>query len=85
MPDQSHPAPGDAPPPAPSQDHTSSNTVVVPQTTTTKPLSPPDEKRQRIRVKNRRKMYLDKHPSYFTSPDLEIVGKHPPPPLFNSS
>ncbi len=31
-------------------------------------------RRDRIRVKNRRKMYLDTHPSYFDSPDLEIVG-----------
>jgi hypothetical protein len=28
----------------------------------------------RIRVKNRRKMYLDRHPEYFTSPDLELSG-----------
>jgi hypothetical protein len=28
----------------------------------------------RIRIKNRRKMYLDQHPSYFTSPDLELAG-----------
>jgi hypothetical protein len=32
------------------------------------------ERRDRIRVKNRRKMYLDRHPSYFTSPDLELAG-----------
>jgi hypothetical protein len=36
-----------------------------------------DEKRTaRIRVKNRRKVYLDRHPSYFTSPDLELSGVH---------
>jgi hypothetical protein len=29
---------------------------------------------ERIRVKNRRKMYLDRHPEYFTSPDLELSG-----------
>jgi hypothetical protein len=28
----------------------------------------------RIRVKNRRKIYLDRHPEYFTSPDLELSG-----------
>lgn len=31
------------------------------------------ERTARIRVKNRRKMYLDRHPSYFTSPDLELA------------
>ena len=42
------------------------------------------EKKDRIRVKNRRKMYLDSHPSYFESPDLEIVGmKLTPAPTFN--
>jgi hypothetical protein len=43
------------------------------------PSSPPDassseERTQRIRIKNRRKLYLDRHPSYFTSPDLELAG-----------
>jgi hypothetical protein len=33
-----------------------------------------EERTARIRVKNRRKMYLDRHPSYFTSPDLELAG-----------
>jgi hypothetical protein len=28
----------------------------------------------RIRIKNRRKMYLDRHPSYFDAPDLELAG-----------
>jgi hypothetical protein len=32
------------------------------------------ERKARIRVKNRRKMYLDSHPSYFESPDLELAG-----------
>lgn len=32
------------------------------------------ERAARIRVKNRRKMYLDRHPSYFTAPDLELAG-----------
>jgi hypothetical protein len=32
------------------------------------------ERTERIRIKNRRKMYLDRHPSYFTSPDLELAG-----------
>jgi len=31
---------------------------------------------ERIRVKNRRKLYLDRHPSYFTSPDLELAGAY---------
>jgi hypothetical protein len=32
------------------------------------------QRTERIRIKNRRKMYLDRHPSYFTSPDLELAG-----------
>jgi hypothetical protein len=32
------------------------------------------QRRERIRVKNRRKMYLDRHPEYFTSSDLELLG-----------
>lgn len=32
------------------------------------------ERIERIRVKNRRKLYLDRHPSYFNSPDLELAG-----------
>lgn len=28
----------------------------------------------RIRIKNRRTMYLDRHPSYFDAPDLELAG-----------
>ncbi|CZT48408.1 uncharacterized protein RSE6_09094 [Rhynchosporium secalis] len=31
------------------------------------------ERAQKIRVKNRRKLYLDRHPSYFSSPDLELA------------
>ncbi|PBP23499.1 hypothetical protein BUE80_DR005620 [Diplocarpon rosae] len=31
------------------------------------------ERLQKLRVKNRRKLYLDRHPSYFTSPDLELA------------
>ncbi|KUJ09244.1 uncharacterized protein LY89DRAFT_281505 [Mollisia scopiformis] len=31
------------------------------------------ERRNKIRIKNRRKLYLDRHPSYFTSPDLELT------------
>ncbi|KFZ07178.1 hypothetical protein V501_06703 [Pseudogymnoascus sp. VKM F-4519 (FW-2642)] len=72
MPNESHPPSGEAPPPAPSQNQTSDADPYT-TTTTTNPSSPPDVKRQRIRVKNRRKMYLDTHPSYFDSPDLEIV------------
>ncbi|KFY40616.1 hypothetical protein V494_03416 [Pseudogymnoascus sp. VKM F-4513 (FW-928)] len=70
MPDGNHPPSGESPPPAPSQHHTSD---AAPHAPTTTPSSPPDERKQRIRVKNRRKMYLDTHPSYFDSPDLEIV------------
>lgn len=32
------------------------------------------ERRERIRIKNRRKLYLDRNPSYFTFPDLELTG-----------
>ncbi|KFX96619.1 hypothetical protein O988_05239 [Pseudogymnoascus sp. VKM F-3808] len=62
-------------PPAPSpQDHTSDAAIPhKPQGGNAPPSSPSDEKKQRIRVKNRRKMYLDTHPTYFDSPDLEIV------------
>jgi len=31
------------------------------------------ERTRQIRIKNRRKLYLDRHPSYFTSPDLELA------------
>ncbi|QSZ37103.1 hypothetical protein DSL72_009195 [Monilinia vaccinii-corymbosi] len=31
------------------------------------------ERASRIQVKNRRKLYLDRHPSYFTAPDLELA------------
>jgi len=31
------------------------------------------ERTHQIRIKNRRKLYLDRHPSYFTSPDLELA------------
>ena len=34
-----------------------------------------DECRERIRVKNRRKAYLDSNPSYFENGDLELAGK----------
>jgi len=33
-----------------------------------------EERAERIRVKNRRRLYLDRNPSYFTSPDLELAG-----------
>jgi hypothetical protein len=32
----------------------------------------------RIQVKNRRKMYLDRHPEYFKSPELELAGRFLP-------
>ena len=34
------------------------------------------ERTAQIRIKNRRKMYLDRHPSYFTSPNLELSGAY---------
>jgi hypothetical protein len=36
-------------------------------------LSQEDEAPSRVRVKNRRKTYLDKHPEYF-GPQLELAG-----------
>ncbi|KAI9046899.1 hypothetical protein LZ554_008977 [Drepanopeziza brunnea f. sp. 'monogermtubi'] len=38
-----------------------------------RPRSRSEESLQKIRIKNRRKLYLDRHPSYFTSPDLELA------------
>ena len=36
-----------------------------------------DEKRkQKVRIKNRRRMYLDSHPEYFEDPDLELAGNY---------
>lgn len=32
------------------------------------------ERTQRIRIKNRRKVYLDRNPDYFKSPELELAG-----------
>jgi hypothetical protein len=32
------------------------------------------QRAEKIRIKNRRKIYLDQHPEYFTSPDLELSG-----------
>ena len=37
-----------------------------------------EARRERIRVKNRRKMYLDSHPAYFENPDLELAGNYEP-------
>lgn len=34
-----------------------------------------DSHAQRIRIKNRRKRYLDLHPEYFKSPELELAGR----------
>lgn len=34
-----------------------------------------DPHAQRIRIKNRRKRYLDLHPEYFKSPELELAGR----------
>lgn len=36
-------------------------------------VSPEDQVPERVRVKNRRKTYLDKHPEYF-GPQLELAG-----------
>ncbi|KAH6674918.1 coiled-coil domain-containing protein-domain-containing protein [Halenospora varia] len=49
----------ESPPPKPQQSSPSSSRT--PQ------ISP------QIQTKNRRKLYLDRHPSYFTSPDLELL------------
>lgn len=35
-----------------------------------------DSHTQRIRIKNRRKRYLDLHPEYFKSSELELAGRH---------
>ena len=32
----------------------------------------------RLRVKNRRKRYLDTHPDYYSSSSLELAGLHAP-------
>ncbi len=64
----------------PSLPHRSSqHQTAMPHIEDTKPNPKDDpevaaEKRQKIQVKNRRKLYLDRHPSYFTSPDLELTG-----------
>lgn len=34
-----------------------------------------DSHTQRIRIKNRRKRYLDLHPEYFKSSELELAGR----------
>ena len=48
--------------------------IQEPQSDPKEELAEDAERTARIRVKNRRKMYLDRHPSYFTSPDLELLG-----------
>jgi hypothetical protein len=48
--------------------------IQEPQSEPKEELAEDAERTARIRVKNRRKMYLDQHPSYFTSPDLELLG-----------
>jgi len=52
--------------------------VAMPHIQDTNPVPEEDpdvaaERTQKIRIKNRRKLYLDRHPSYFTSPDLELT------------
>ncbi|TVY59457.1 hypothetical protein LCER1_G000016 [Lachnellula cervina] len=51
-------------PPPKTQQPSSSSLSSNPQP---KSISP------QIRIKNRRKLYLDRNPSYFTSPDLELL------------
>lgn len=34
-----------------------------------------EKRRRKIRIKNRRRMYLNSHPEYFADPDLELEGK----------
>lgn len=34
-----------------------------------------EERKQRIRIKNRRRMYLKSRPEYFENPDLELAGE----------
>lgn len=34
-----------------------------------------EDRKQKIRVKNRRRIYLDSHPDYFSNPDLELAGE----------
>lgn len=40
-----------------------------------------DAERTRIRIKNRRKRYLDLHPEYFEEPSLELAGRQSSHPL----
>lgn len=35
----------------------------------------PDPRTDRIRAKNRRKRYLDLHPEYFKSAEIELAGR----------
>jgi hypothetical protein len=44
------------------------------QPTPQEDLSTSSERTHQVRIKNRRKLYLDSHPSYFASPDLELAG-----------
>lgn len=37
-----------------------------------------DERKRQIKVKNRRKAWIDGHPEYFENPDLELAGKRNP-------
>lgn len=37
-----------------------------------------EKRKQKIRIKNRRRMHLDSHPEYFENPDLELEGNHGP-------
>lgn len=42
--------------------------------TKTENTSEETQRSSHTRIKNRRKTYLDMHPSYFDSPDLELAG-----------
>lgn len=38
--------------------------------------SAPDHRVERIRTKNRRKRYLDLHPEYFKTAEIELAGRY---------
>jgi hypothetical protein len=61
-------------PPTPPQEKFNMPLIEEPQAEGQEDNSLSKERTEKIRVKNRRKMYLDRHPSYFTSPDLELAG-----------
>ena len=50
-------------------------TMLRASTTTGMELDETAARTDRIRVKNRRKRYLDLHPEYFNEPHLELAGR----------